>query len=154
MTVSAKPITGLDVLRAASEGLIETPPAATLLGWKALELERGRVRVRYTARPEFGNPQGAIQGGFLAAMLDDAMGPALFTTLAAEQFAPTIEMKVNFLRAARPGPLIAEGRVVHQTRSLAFLEGTLATEDGDLVATATATARIQPSRENGRGPER
>jgi len=140
--VTAASITGLDVLRAAADGLVETPPAAALLGWRALELEPGRVRVRYTARPEFGNPQGAIQGGFLAAMLDDAMGPALFTILAADGFAPTIEMKVSFLRPARPGTLIAEGRVVHRTRSLAFLEGTLATQDGDLVATATATARI------------
>ena len=140
--VTTTPITGLDVLRAASDGMVETPPAAALLGWKALTLEPGHVRVRYTARPEFGNPQGAIQGGFLAAMLDDAMGPALFTTLSSEDFAPTIEMKVSFFRPARPGPLFAEGRVVHQTRSLAFLEGTLATEDGDLVATATATARI------------
>jgi len=140
--IATKPPTGLDVLRAVDAGMVVAPPAAALLGWKALELEPGRVRIRYTARPEFSNPHGAIQGGFLAAMLDDAMGPALFTTLGAEQFAPTIEMKVNFLRSARPGPLVAEGRVVHQTRSLAFLEGTLSTEDGDLVATATATARI------------
>ena len=118
--VAAAQITGLDVLRAVAEGTVETPPAAALLGWKALSLEPGHVRVRYAARPEFGNPQGAIQGGFLAEMLDDAMGPALFTMLGAEDFAPTIEMKVSFLRSARPGPLIAEGRVVHQTRSLAF----------------------------------
>lgn len=140
--ISTAPVTGLDVLRAASEGVLETPPAAALLGWKALELERGHVRVRYTARPEFGNPRGAIQGGFLAAMLDDAMGPALFTLLGSDQFAPTIEIKVNFLRPARPGPIVAEGRVVHRTRSLAFLEGTLASEDGELIATGTATARI------------
>jgi len=152
--VSATPVTGLDVLRAADEGIIETPPAAALLGWKALSLEPGRVRVRYLARPEFGNPQGAVQGGFLAAMLDDAMGPALFTTLSAGQFAPTIEMKVNFLRPARPGPLIAEGRVVHQTRSLAFLEGRLSTEDGDLVATATATARIMTTAAESRDGDR
>jgi uncharacterized protein (TIGR00369 family) len=143
--VDTAPITGLDVLRAVAEGTVETPPAAALLGWKALRLEPGHVRIRYTARPEFGNPQGAVQGGFLAAMLDDAMGPALFTTLGGEDFAPTIEMKVSFLRPARPGPLIAEGRVVHQTRSLGFLEGSLATEEGDLVATATATARIIPA---------
>jgi uncharacterized protein (TIGR00369 family) len=135
-------VTGLDVLRAADEGLVEAPPAAALLGWKALDLEPGHVRVRYTARPEFVNPHGAIQGGFLAAMLDDAMGPALFTTLAADQFAPTIEIKVSFLRPARPGWIIAEGRVVHRTRSLAFLEGTLSTEDGELIATGSATARI------------
>ncbi len=143
------PVTGLDVLRAAAGGVIEIPPAAALLGWNALELEPGHVRVRYTARPEFGNPQGAIQGGFLAAMLDDAMGPALFTLLGADQFAPTIEIKVSFLRPARPGPIIAEGRVVHRTRFLAFLEGTLATDEGDLIATGTATTRISGRPEDG-----
>jgi len=145
---AAAQVTGLDVLRAASDGLVETPPAAALLDWKALSLEPGHVRVHYTAKPEFANPQGAVQGGFLAAMLDDAMGPALFTMLAADDFAPTIEMKVSYLRPARPGSLIAEGRVVHQTRSLASLEGMLSTEDGELVATATATARIIPSAGN------
>ena len=44
--VSAQ-ITGLDVLRAAVEGTVETPPAAALLGWEALSLEPGHVRVRY-----------------------------------------------------------------------------------------------------------
>ncbi|TMF08275.1 MAG: PaaI family thioesterase [Chloroflexi bacterium] len=135
-------ISGLDVLRAVSEGVVEMPPAAVLLGWKALDLQPGRARVQYTARPDFCNPHGAIQGGFLAAMLDDAMGPALFTTLPADQFAPTIEMKVNFVRPARPGPIIAEGTLVHKTSSIAFLEGKLTTIDGDLIATATATARI------------
>jgi uncharacterized protein (TIGR00369 family) len=145
---SATALTGLDLLRAVAEGTVETPPAAALLGWNALSLEPGHVRVRYTAKPDFANPQGVVQGGFLAAMLDDVMGPALFTLLVAEDFAPTIEMKVNFVRPARTGPLIAEGRVVHQTRSIAFLEGMLATEDGDLVATASATARIIPSAGN------
>ena len=135
-------ISGLDVLRAVSEGVVEMPPAAVFLGWKALDLQPGRARVQYAARPDFCNPHGAIQGGFLAAMLDDAMGPALFTTLPADQFAPTIEMKVNFVRPSRPGPIIAEGTLVQKTSSIAFLEGMLTTVDGELIATATATARI------------
>jgi uncharacterized protein (TIGR00369 family) len=134
--------TGLDVLRGAREGTVPLPGAAVLLGWQPLTLEPGHVRVRYTAREEFYNPQGNVQGGFLAAMLDDAMGPALFTLLPADQFAPTLEMKVNFLRPAKAGTLIAEGRVRHRTRSVAFVEGTLSTEDGEAVATATATLRI------------
>ena len=147
-------ISGLDVLRAVSEGVVEMPPAAVLLGWKALDLQPGRARVQYTARPDFCNPHGAIQGGFLAAMLDDAMGPALFTTLPTEVFAPTIEMKVNFVRPARPGPIIAEGNVVHKTSSIAFLEGRLTTADGDLIATATATARIFDPAKNPNGHSR
>ena len=135
-------LTGLDILRAAAGGTAPLPPAAALLGWKLLDIEPGRIRVQYTAREEFYNPQGNIQGGFLAAMLDDAMGPALFSLLDADQFAPTVEMKVNFLRPAVAGTLIAEGNVVHRTRSIAFLEGRLLAEDGSLLATATATARI------------
>ena len=133
---------GLDVLLAAAVSGEGRPPCAELLGWEAISIEPGRVRVRYTARAEFCNPMGSIQGGFLAAMLDDAMGPALFTLLDDGQLAPTLEMKVSYFRPAQPGAVIAEGRVVHQGKSVAFLEGTLATEDGALIATGTATARI------------
>ena len=134
--------TGIDVLLAVASGQGALPPAAALLGWEALAVEPGHVRVRYTAREEFLNPMGSVQGGFLAAMLDDAMGPALFTLLEDGQFAPTLEIKVSFFLPARAGPLIAEGRVAHLGRGVAFLEGTLSTEDGAVVATATVTARI------------
>jgi uncharacterized protein (TIGR00369 family) len=136
--------TGLDVLREVAEGggQMPMPPCSALLGWEALSLEPGRVRVRFQAREAFCNPRGNIQGGFLAAMLDDAMGPALFTMLAEGQAAPTLEMKVSFLQAAKPSVLIGEGRVVRKTRGVAFLEGTLSTETGELIATASATARI------------
>ena len=125
-------------------GRTAPPPSAALLGFKLLEVEpeRGRIRVQFEARPEFVNPVGVIQGGFLAAMLDDTLGPALVATLPAGQFAPTLELKVNFIRPARPGVLIGEGRIVARGGSIAFLAGELTTEAGDLVATATATARI------------
>jgi uncharacterized protein (TIGR00369 family) len=144
--------TGLAVLRDAALGNEPMPPCAELLGWQALELEPGRVRVRYAARQAFCNPQGTIQGGFVAAMLDDAMGPALYTLLDETQFAPTLEMKVSYLRPALPGTLIAEGRVTHRTRGIAFIEGTLEDENGNIVATATATARLMGERNvNGNG---
>jgi uncharacterized protein (TIGR00369 family) len=126
------------------EGRRAPPPAATLLGFELLAIDetKGTIRVRFTARPEFTNPIGAVQGGFLAAMLDDTLGPALQSTLAPDQFAPTLELKVNFVSPARPGPLVAEGRVVARGGSIAFLAGELRTEQGMLVATASATARI------------
>jgi uncharacterized protein (TIGR00369 family) len=148
--------TGLAVLRDAALGNEPMPPCGELLGWQALELEPGRVRVRYTARQAFCNPQGTIQGGFVAAMLDDAMGPALYTLLDETQFAPTLEMKVSYLRPALPGTLIAEGRVSHRTRGIAFMEGTLEDESGNVVATATATARVmgeQYTNGNGKSPQ-
>jgi uncharacterized protein (TIGR00369 family) len=132
------------------QGRKAPPPAAELLGFKLLDvqLEVGRIRVQFNAKPEFTNPVGDIQGGFLAAMLDDTLGPALVATLDEEQFAPTLELKVNFISPARPGILIGDGRVVSRGRSIAFLAGELTTQGGELVATASATARIVSRRQS------
>ena len=131
------------------EGRKPPPPAAALLGFELLAIDetQGTIRTRFMARPEFANPIGAIQGGFLAAMLDDTLGPALTATLAPNQFAPTLELKVNFIAPAQVGPLIGEGRVVSRGSTVAFLAGELRTEAGELIATATATARIVVPRE-------
>jgi uncharacterized protein (TIGR00369 family) len=130
------------------EGRTSSPPAAQILGGKLLEIdpEQGTLKVAFEAKPEFINPFGIIHGGFLAAMLDDTLGAALAATLGADEFAPTIELKVSFIRAACVGPLVAEGRVVHRGKSVAFLEGELRTIEGQLLATASATVLIQTIR--------
>ena len=80
------------------------PPAAVTLGWELSQVapERGEIEVFFDARDGFPNPVGQVQGGFLAAMLDDTLGPALVATLPAGQFAATLELKVSFLRPAQP----------------------------------------------------
>jgi uncharacterized protein (TIGR00369 family) len=129
---------------AAMRGEIPPPPAAKLLGWKVLEAKpgSGRIRIQFEATREFTNPMGNVQGGFLAAMLDDTLGPALATTFEADEFAPTLELKVNFLRPVRPGTLIGTGWVVHRGGTVAFLQGELHNAEGQLLTTATATARM------------
>ncbi len=122
------------------------PPSAALLGWRfvAVDPEAGTIRVEFEARPEFLNPLGTVQGGLLTAMLDDAMGPAATAALGGSAFAQTLELKTSFHRPARPGKLYAEGRVVHRGREIIFLEGRLTSPAGELIATASATARIVP----------
>jgi uncharacterized protein (TIGR00369 family) len=128
----------------AIAGRIPPPPAAETLGWRieAVDPVAGTVQVAFEAGPAFRNSMGTIQGGFLAAMLDDTLGPALLATLEPGQFAPTLELKVNFLRPASPGRLIGTGRVVYRGGTIAFLAGELRDAEGDPIATATATARI------------
>jgi uncharacterized protein (TIGR00369 family) len=92
------------------------------------------------------------EGGFLAAMLDDTLGPALVATLPDGQFAPTLELKVSFLRPAAPGRIT--GRVLHRGGSIAFLAGELRNEAGELLATATATARVIRPRQGSPSPPR
>lgn len=129
----------------AVRGEIPPPPSAALLGWKVLEATpgSGSTRIQFTATEQFTNVIGVVQGGFLAAMLDDTLGPALVTVLEPYEFCPTLELKVSFLRAVRPGRIVGEGRVVHRTRSIGFLEGRLFDAAGEPVAAATSTVRIQ-----------
>jgi uncharacterized protein (TIGR00369 family) len=127
------------------EGRAAPPPSAVLLGWELVSIDpdAGTIEVAFTASDQFLNPVGVIQGGFLAAMLDDTMGPALIATLGPGQFAPTADLHVQFLRPARPGRLTGRGRIVRRGKDIAFLAGELYDEFGQVVATATATAQIR-----------
>ena len=127
------------------EGRRDHPPAAVLLGWKLVRVDPDAetIEVSFTATEQFLNPAGDVQGGFLAAMLDDTLGPALVATLGVGQWAPTIDLQVQFLRPARPGELHGMGRVVRRGREVAFLAGELRSADGAVVATATASAIIR-----------
>jgi uncharacterized protein (TIGR00369 family) len=133
------------------EGRAPAPPAAVLLGWELVSADpdAGTIEIAFTATEQFLNPVGVIQGGFLAAMLDDTMGPALVATLGPGQFAPTSDLHVQFLHPARPGRLTGRGRIVSRGKSVAFLAGELLGESGQIVAVATATAQIRDTRPGG-----
>ncbi|GAB1515289.1 PaaI family thioesterase [Actinophytocola sp. KF-1] len=120
------------------------PRATTTLGWSLIDAdtERGEIEVSFEATEDFLNPAGTVQGGFLTAMLDDTMGPALAATLDPGQYGTTIELKVSFLRPAKPGRLVGRGRIVHRGGTIAFLAGELLDESGQVVAVGSSTTRI------------
>jgi len=127
------------------EGRAAPPPAAELLGFRLVEIDpdQGTIEVSFTATEQFLNPAGTVQGGFLAAMLDDTLGPALVATLGEGEWAPTTDLHVQFLRPAAPGELRGHGRIVRRGKDVAFMAGELRNGDNELVATATATAAIR-----------
>jgi uncharacterized protein (TIGR00369 family) len=104
--------------------------------------EQGTIEVEFEGKPEFANPMGNIQGGFLAAMLDDTMGPALAATLGAGEVAPTVSLNVSFVKSAKVGKLTGAGRVVRRGQGVCFLAGELF-QAGELIASATATALVR-----------
>lgn len=124
-------------------GLLPAPEAVQTLGGELISVdpEHGVVETLFEGRREFTNPIGYIQGGFLAAMLDDTMGPALACILRAGEFAPTLSLTVQFLRPAMPGALQGLGRVVRRGERVCHLAGELL-QGSALVATASAVALI------------
>jgi uncharacterized protein (TIGR00369 family) len=120
------------------------PPCSQFLDSEPLDIDTdaGTARMAFTAPPEFCNYMGVVHGGFLAAMLDEAMAIAAVATRDFQQAVPTLAMKVSYLIAVRPGRLTAEGRLIGGGRSTAFLEGRLYDGENRLCATASATARF------------
>src|ERR671912_126999 len=122
----------------------EMPSSARLLGWtlRAVDPEAGTIEIGSPADERFLNPAGTVQGGFLAAMLDDTQGPALFGMTHGEAYAPTIDFNISFVKAARPGQFVGKGRVLSLGKTIAFTEAELFDESGDLVARATFSRRV------------
>jgi uncharacterized protein (TIGR00369 family) len=123
---------------------LNMPPISKLLGWRLLELkaEEGLIKIGFEGKKEFCNPSGFIQGGMLAAMLDDTMGPAAFIMSNGKQFTPTISMNVNFISPGRVGSFVCEAKVVQMGKTVVFVEGRLMDGAGILVATATSNSRL------------
>jgi uncharacterized protein (TIGR00369 family) len=82
------------------------------------------------------NTRGVVHGGALLTLLDQALGVAGWVVNGGVPQA-TVQLDVQFVAAVQPGEFIeAEGRVVRQTRSLLFMQGTC-TVGARVVATAS-----------------
>ena len=122
------------------------PPCSETLGMRLIEVEQDakRVRMEFDVSPSFANPTGAIQGGFIAAMMDEAMSTCVIIASNVTMTAPTLEMKTSYLRRLMPGKAHVDARILKMGRAAAFMEAECFDADGKLVAKATATAIPMP----------
>lgn len=111
-----------------------------LIGAAQVPAPPGKVHVRLPhLREELLNQLPAAHGGVIMALLDAVMSRAAGELPEApSQTAVTVEMSSRFHRPGR-GALLAEGWVVHASRSLCSCAAQLLDQDGTLVATATGT---------------
>jgi uncharacterized protein (TIGR00369 family) len=128
----------------AVEGRAPLPRAAATLGLEVIDVDAddGTIELAFEATEDFTNPVGNVLGAFQAAMLYDTVGPALIATLEPDQFQSTLQLNVNFLRPVRPSRVVGRGRIVHRVGDTVSLAASLEDLEGELVATATATAQV------------
>ncbi|AOK29856.1 phenylacetic acid degradation protein [Burkholderia singularis] len=137
-------MSGLELLRAAAAGDLPVASIAETVPMRIDDVELGYIRMSARADGRHLNPLGGVHGGFAATVLDSVTGCAVHTMLDAGVGYGTIDLHVKMLRPVpRDADLIAEGRVIHLSKSLGVAEGTLKTSDDKLVAHASATCFIQ-----------
>ncbi|MCO5058259.1 MAG: PaaI family thioesterase [Rhizobiaceae bacterium] len=124
----------------------QAPPSAKWLGMEPISWDRETMVLRVAFNPprDVINFGGVVQGGFLVAMMDDAMGFNCFISLGMVNAQASIDIHTHFLRPVGYGRVEVEARVVRAGRSVAFLEAELFGADGELSARAVSSTKLTP----------
>ena len=109
------------------------------------EVVEGRVTWEYTVDPAHFNPNGALHGGVLMALLDTAMGHAVSEVVVPQgRINAAAQLNINFLVPIRSGTIRATGTVIKIGKRMAIAEGRAVDDSGALVGVATSTHSLLP----------
>jgi uncharacterized protein (TIGR00369 family) len=106
-------------------------------------LGEGAARLSLPIEPHLTNSLGTVHGGVIMSLLDVALCTAARTLHPDSVGVVTIDMSTSFIGGGSGARLLAEARVMKDTRTVSFVEGEAKNEDGALVAKAIATVRVR-----------
>ena len=119
---------------------LELPPKVFVdMGGAFVAFEEGRaLTARFPNLPRHQNPMGFMQGGIIAAVIDNTIGPLSFLVAPPSV---TAQLNITYIRPVTPEDAYVEveGRVVERTRTQILLAARVSNPAGKLVAIAQAT---------------
>lgn len=113
-------------------------PYMRFLGLTLERADKGVVEIRLPFREEFLRQDGSdwLHGGVVSALIDIAGDYAVITEVGAG--VPTIDMRVDYLRPARRGDLMATARTVRVGRTVSVADVEVRDAGGTLIAVGRA----------------
>ena len=117
-------------------------PFVELLGFELRRMDGGEAEIAFDPAADHLNSFDVIHGGASMTLLDVVMAHAA-RSVQPDMGAVTIEMKTSFMRPAQ-GPVVAKGRLLHRTATMAFTEGQVYNAAGQLCCHATGTFKFVP----------
>lgn len=129
-------------LRRGWGGDLPAPHIWLTLGYRSISQGDGSAVIEWDATPEFcfhATSGPIVHGGMVTTLLDTAMGGACWSVLEESESFLTADLRVEFMRSARPGTLRAEGRVVQRNRRVAFCSAELYDAGGVVLASSRCT---------------
>jgi acyl-CoA thioesterase len=116
-------------------------PFSRHLGLRYVEVAEGRAVTEIDMAEHLRNVVGGFHGAAAFALVDCAMGAAVYSLLAADELTATLEAKTNYIRPVSSGLIRCEATVVHKGRRTAVLDAEI-TANGKLIAKASGTFAI------------
>jgi uncharacterized protein (TIGR00369 family) len=137
-------LSGLEIFHAISAGELPAVPIGETVDIWPMGFGPGWFVFQGRPSARFFNPMGSIHGGWIATILDSALGCCVQTTVPVGGTYTTAELKVSYLRALTPAvPLVrAVAQIINAGRRLGFAEARLLGPDGKVYAHATTTCLI------------
>jgi uncharacterized protein (TIGR00369 family) len=126
------------------QALITRAPFHQWLGLTVLAVGDDSIEIKATWREEWvvNVERRYTHGGILAALIDLAADFALVRQTG--RGVPTIDMRIDYHRAAMPGDLIARGKVVRGGSQFATAAAEIFDLDGKLIASGRGTYFTAP----------
>ncbi|WP_371493974.1 PaaI family thioesterase [Kitasatospora sp. NBC_00374] len=145
MTADVLAMSGREILRGALDGRFPAASIMSTLGFRLTGVGDGNATFEGDPGEHLLNPMGTVHGGFLATLLDSALGSAVMTRLPAGSTYTTVQLGVHLVRpvSADTQVLRCEGRALHVGRTTATAEArVVGAEDGRLYAHGTTTCAV------------
>jgi uncharacterized protein (TIGR00369 family) len=116
------------------QALITRGPFHQWLGLQVLRVDDGEIDIKATWRPEWvvNADAGYTHGGILATLVDLTADWALVSTTG--RGVPTIDMRVDYHRAAMKGDLVCKGKVIKPGKQFSVCEASIYNAEGQLLA--------------------
>jgi uncharacterized protein (TIGR00369 family) len=127
-----------------AQALVARGPYARWLGLTVVAFKEDGIEVKATWREEWvANPAlNQTHGGILAALIDFGADFALVPHLG--RLVPTIDMRVDYHRLAKPGDLTVKARVIKLGRQFSVCEAEIRDTAGELIASGRGTYVTSP----------
>ena len=104
------------------------------------KVQAGLVQISSEYHENLSQQHNFFHAGVMTSIVDSACGYAALTLAPENSDVLTVEFKVNFLKPAATGKLIAIGKVIQSGKTLTVCEGNVYDETGEkLIARMTAT---------------
>ena len=139
----------LDIMRQVASAMNEGSPQARALGFQSVSLDKATavLKVPYDKKLVGDPDTGVIAGGVVTTLLDHCCGQAAHAALDSFKFIATLDLRIDYMRAAEPGKdIFARAHCFKVTRNVAFVRAVAyETDPDDPVAAATAAFMLDSS---------
>ncbi len=111
--------------------------------WLGISFEKGEAVLE--VEPHHKNKRGVVHGGMVSSLLDMALGSAVIGSMKPEEWCGTASLDIHFVRPARGDVVRARGKLVNRGHRIAFAEGELVDQRGNVCARAQGVWYIWPA---------